>query len=69
MKRVAIFDFDGTITKKDTLLEFIKFSKGYIAFYKGILRYLPILIAFKIKIYPNWKAKQKIFSYFLKGCR
>jgi phosphatidylglycerophosphatase C len=27
-KEIAFFDFDGTITTKDTYLEFIKFSKA-----------------------------------------
>lgn len=67
MKSIAIFDFDGTITRKDTLLEFIRFAKGNVSFYKGLLRNIFILIAFKLKIYPNWKAKQKIFAYFFKG--
>lgn len=67
MEKVAVFDFDGTITRKDTLLEFIKFAKGNVAFYKGILKNIFILIAFKLKLYPNWKAKQKIFTYFFKG--
>mgnify|MGYP000544797465 CR=1 FL=1 len=28
MKQIVAFDFDGTITNRDTLLEFIKFAKG-----------------------------------------
>lgn len=35
MKRVAVFDFDGTITRKDTLIEFIRFAKGSAALYWG----------------------------------
>ena len=31
-KNIAVFDFDGTITNKDTLLYFILFTKGYWAF-------------------------------------
>lgn len=66
---VAAFDFDGTITTKDTLLEFIKFSKGSFAFYTGFLLYFPILIAYKIKLYPNWKAKQRMFNHFFGGMK
>lgn len=69
MRNIAVFDFDGTITKKDTLLEFIKFSKGRKSFLMGFLLYSPLLIAYKIGLYPNWKVKQKIFSYFFKGIR
>lgn len=64
---VAAFDFDGTITTKDTLLEFIKFTKGRMPFYVGLFFNLHILFAFKLRLYPNWKAKQRIFSYFFSG--
>ena len=64
MRVIAVFDFDGTITKKDTFLEFIKFVKGKKSFYIGLLMYSPMLLAYKLRMYPNWKAKQKIFSYF-----
>lgn len=63
---VATFDFDGTITRKDTLLEFIKFVKGAPALYGGLLRYAPLLVAYKLGAYPNWKVKQKFFSHFFK---
>lgn len=69
MRRIAVFDFDGTITRKDTLLEFIKFSKGKWTFLKGFLYYSPLLVAYKLGLYPNWKVKQKIFSYFFKGMK
>ena len=36
-KGIAFFDFDGTITTKDTLLEFIKYSRGTMSFYWGFL--------------------------------
>jgi HAD superfamily hydrolase (TIGR01490 family) len=66
---IAAFDFDGTITTKDTLLEFIKFVKGNQAFYVGFIRYAPFIIAYKLKLYPNWKAKQKIFNHFFGGLK
>jgi HAD superfamily hydrolase (TIGR01490 family) len=66
---IAAFDFDGTITTKDTLLEFIKFVKGNKAFYIGFLRFSPFIISYKLKLYPNWKAKQKIFNHFFGGMK
>ena len=66
-KTIAVFDLDGTITEKDTLLEFIKFSKGKWQFYLGFLFFSPLLVAMKLKMYPNGKAKQCLFSYFYKG--
>lgn len=67
MKIIAVFDFDGTITSKDTLLEFIKFSVGRKNFLIGFALHLPFLIAYKLKLYPNWKIKQRILSYFFKN--
>lgn len=64
---IVVFDFDGTITRKDTLLEFIKFSKRKMRFYFGFLLFSPLLVAMKLKLYQNWKVKQKLFSYFYKG--
>lgn len=63
---IAFFDFDGTITKQDTFLEFIKYSKGYFNFYTGFFLLSPIIFLFKIKFIPNWKAKELVLTYFFK---
>ena len=67
MKKIYAFDFDGTLTTKDTLLEFIRFAKGTLAFGLGFLRYTHLLVLMKHGVYPNWKAKQKVFAHFFKG--
>ena len=67
MRKVYAFDFDGTLTTKDTLLEFIRFAKGTFAFGLGFLRYAYLLVLMKLGFYPNWKAKQKVFAHFFKG--
>lgn len=63
-KDIAFFDFDGTITTKDTLLEFIKFSRGRFRFYVGFLLNAPYLIAYKLKIISNHSAKEKVLRFF-----
>lgn len=68
-KRIVAFDFDGTLTRKDTLLEFIRFVFGDYHFLLGIFLYSPMLIAYKLGLYPNWKAKEKIFTFFFKGMK
>jgi phosphatidylglycerophosphatase C len=65
-QQITVFDFDGTLTTKDTFLEFIKFSKGKGAFLLGFLLHFPLLVLMKLKLYSNWKIKQMIFSYFFK---
>lgn len=67
MKKIYAFDFDGTLTTRDSFLEFIRYACGNWALCKGILRYSPLLVLMKLGLYPNWKAKQKVFAYFFKG--
>ena len=66
MRKVYAFDFDGTLTTRDTLLAFIRYACGTRAFLLGFLRYAHQLVLMKLGFYPNWKAKQHIFSYFFK---
>jgi len=66
-KRIAFFDFDGTITTRDTLLEFIKFQKGTFRYWLGFILHSPYIILYKLKIISNNTAKEKIFYYFWKG--
>ncbi|GHT33345.1 haloacid dehalogenase [Bacteroidia bacterium] len=63
---IVVFDFDGTITVKDSFVEIIKFSKGKWRCYAGFLLFAPLLVAMKLKLYPNGKVKQQIFSFFFK---
>jgi HAD superfamily hydrolase (TIGR01490 family) len=63
-QRIAFFDFDGTITTKDTLLEFIRFSKGGLRFNLGFLLNSPWLVAMKLKLISNQKAKERILAHF-----
>ena len=69
MRNIYAFDFDGTLTTKDTLLEFIRFAKGSGQMFCGFLLFSPLLILMKLHLFPNWKVKQKIFSYFFKGMK
>lgn len=66
-RQIAVFDFDGTLTTKDTFLEFIKYVFGWKKFCLGFLLHLPIIILMILKLYPNWKAKQRIFGWFFRG--
>lgn len=61
---IAFFDFDGTVTNKDSLLEFIKYCKGAPAFYAGFALHAPILAAYKLNIISNQRAKEIMLRYF-----
>ena len=65
--KVYIFDFDGTLTTRDTLLLFIRFVCGRWGFVAVFLRYAPLLVLMKLKLYPNWRVKQKVFAHCFGG--
>lgn len=66
-KHIAFFDFDGTITKKDSLFEFIKYCFGIVGLLKGIILLSPVLVLYLVKIIPNYRAKEIFLGYFFKG--
>ncbi len=67
MKNLALFDFDGTITTNDSLIKFIRFAVGDVKFIFGMILLSPMLTVYKLKLIPNYKAKQYMLSYFFKG--
>jgi HAD superfamily hydrolase (TIGR01490 family) len=66
-KNLALFDFDGTISTKDTLIEFIQYAVGKPRYYLGVIYLSPILISFKLKIIKNNIAKEIFLSHFFKN--
>ncbi|MFL5774006.1 MAG: HAD family hydrolase [Flavisolibacter sp.] len=64
---IAFFDFDGTITTKDSLLEFIRFTHGKRKFLSGFLKHVHYILAFKTKFIGNQYFKEKMLQYFYKG--
>lgn len=67
MKQVFAFDFDGTLTTRDTLIVFIRYACGTPRFLFGFLLHAPLLVLMKLRLYSNGKAKQKVFAHFFKG--
>lgn len=65
--RVYVFDFDGTLTRRDSLLAFIKFSKGRWRLLAALLHFSPQLVLMRLGLYSNNRAKQRLFSYLYKG--
>lgn len=63
--KLALFDFDGTITSKDSLLDFFSFFFGA-KFIIGIIFLSPVIVLHLLHIVPNWKAKEIVFSHFFK---
>ncbi len=66
---IALFDFDGTITEKDSMFQFIRFAKGKVNYFFGLLFLSPVFMAFKFGFIPNWRGKEILLSYFFKGTK
>src|SRR3989338_4327668 len=65
--RLAIFDFDGTVTTRNSFADFILWTDGVMGALRGLLVLSPAIMAYIFGCMPNWKAKQKVFAYFYKG--
>ncbi len=64
---IAAFDFDGTITTKDSLLLFLLFKISFFRLLTNVLRSSLYLLGYKLRLIPNYKAKEKLFGKFYKG--
>jgi HAD superfamily hydrolase (TIGR01490 family) len=67
MPNLVVFDFDGTITRKDTMLSLARFRYGTIGYLAGMLVLLPWLLGHLLGIYPNHRAKEKFLTLFFGG--
>ncbi len=65
MKTIAAFDFDGTITYRDTLFPFLINTLGSIGFLKLLMYSTPFLINFLFGKISNSEAKRKLISLSL----
>lgn len=66
-KIIIASDFDGTLTTKDTMLEFIRHCYGTHGLIIHLLRIMPFLLLMKIKVYPNGKAKERLLRNCFSG--
>lgn len=67
MKALALFDFDGTLTLKDSLPDFIRFAVGTPRMVKGAVCLVPVLCAYISKVVDNGTAKEKVLKHFFSG--
>ena len=65
--KFAIFDFDGTITRKDSLVQFILFTHGPVKTALGFILLSPVMLLYVLKLLPNGKTKEIVLTYCYKG--
>lgn len=66
-RSIAFFDFDGTITTRDTMLELIRYRHGRLKFYLGFLALSPLMVFMKAGVISNQQAKEKMLGLFFGG--
>ena len=64
---VAAFDFDGTLTRRDTLLPFLMRGLGWPRFLLALLQCAPWLAAYTLRLLPNHVAKARLLRTTLAG--
>lgn len=64
---VAAFDFDGTLTRGDTLLPFLASALGWPRFAWALLRSSPWLVGHALRLVRNDIAKARLFKAALQG--
>ena len=64
---LVLFDFDGTITTKDSLPLFLKYTVTKQQYIFKMVKFLPIFILYKLKLIKNDVAKEILIASFFKG--
>lgn len=65
--KLALFDFDGTISTKDSFMEFTKFSVGLPRFILSFFILSPLFVLYFLKLFPNHKLKEIFITYHFKN--
>jgi phosphatidylglycerophosphatase C len=58
---VAAFDFDGTLTRRETLLPFLLYTLGAVNVARHALLLSPTLAGYALGLVDNGKAKERVF--------
>jgi len=64
---IAAFDFDGTLTRRDTLLPFLLHTLGTATVARHALMLSPMLVAYALGRISNGDAKERVFVRCLAG--
>ena len=64
---IYAFDFDGTLTTRDSLIVFLLYACGNRRFVLGMLRHAHLIALMLLGLYPNGRAKERLFGHFFRG--
>lgn len=64
---IAFFDFDGTLTRADSLWHFLWYSQSWQKLLKASLRYSLVYLKMKFGLITNLEAKIAVLGFFFEG--
>lgn len=64
---IAAFDFDGTLTRRDSLLPFLRFALSPLDFSWRAARLSPVLMGYAFRLLSNNQAKERVLAGFFAG--
>ncbi len=69
MKNLVVFDFDGTITRRDSFLLLLRMTQSRMRFWRGVVVLLPRLVLSKVGLTDVSRTKEAVFGWFFAGIR
>lgn len=67
MKGLSVFDFDGTLTQRDTFLQFAKYVRGRNGRFHAVMRSMPVILAWRLGLKESGEAKEHLFGQLYRG--
>jgi HAD superfamily hydrolase (TIGR01490 family) len=64
---LALFDFDGTISDRDSMIDFIRFSLGARRFLIGVCGLSGVIAKYALRLISDAQAKRRVLTYFFGG--
>ncbi len=64
---LALFDFDGTISFRDSFAGFIRYTVGTARYYLGVVCLLPVVAGFLLGLIRAWRTKELMAIWFFGG--
>ncbi len=67
LKKLVLFDFDGTLTERDSMFAFIVYVSGQASLIQSLIMLSPFLVLTKLGLYDAEKAKKRLLARHFKG--
>ena len=64
---IAFFDFDGTITRSDTFMGFLRYLEGPVRFAWKLTLTIPHILLYLLRVIPHGQLKTRVCTRFLRG--